>query len=56
MEKMHYDIHGPLPQYTEGNVYILVMVYQFTKWVECILISSYTTEVTAAKPVLGFIA
>ena len=36
MERVHLDFLGPLPKLPRGNEYVLVMVDQFTKWVECI--------------------
>nr|XP_022294766.1 uncharacterized protein LOC111104889 [Crassostrea virginica] len=36
MERVHLDFLGPLPRTARGNEYVLVMVDQFTKWVECI--------------------
>ncbi len=47
MERVHLDFMGPLPRTTQGNEYILMMVDQFTKWVECIALPSQTAEVTA---------
>lgn len=34
MEKCHLDILGPIPKTASGNLYVLLMVDQFTKWVE----------------------
>ena len=34
MEKIHMDFIGPLPLTKQGNEYILVMVDNFTKWIE----------------------
>ena len=34
LERVHIDIMGPLVETRKGNKYILVMVDQFTKWVE----------------------
>ena len=36
MEKIHMDYLGPLPKTAAGNEYVLMVVDQFTKWVECI--------------------
>ena len=46
----------PLPRTARGNEYLLVMVDQFTKWVECIPVSSQTAEVTAKAAVNKFFA
>ncbi|XP_041372627.1 uncharacterized protein LOC121385902 [Gigantopelta aegis] len=47
MERVHLDFLGPLPKTENGNEYVLMMVDQFTKWVECIPLPSQTAEVTA---------
>ncbi len=54
MERVHLDFMGPLPRTTNGNVYVLMMVDQFTKWVECIALPSQTAEVTAHAAVSEF--
>ena len=46
-ERVHIDFIGPLPETTKGNSYILVLVDQFTKWVEIIPLPSQTAEETA---------
>lgn len=57
MERVHLDFLGPLPESTTGNSNILVMVDQFTKWVECIALPSQTAdEVTARAAVNEFFA
>jgi hypothetical protein len=43
MERVHLDFIGPLPRTERGNEHILMMVDQFTKWVECILLFSNET-------------
>ena len=45
---------GPLPKTSQGNEHILVMVDQFTKWVECVPLPSQTAEVTAHAAVREF--
>ena len=35
MERVHLDILGPFVPSLRGNQYVLVLVDQFTKWVEC---------------------
>ena len=42
MERVHLDFIGPLPRTAGGNEHILMMVDQFTKWVECIPLPSQT--------------
>jgi hypothetical protein len=54
MERVHLDFLGPLPRTQKENEYVLVMVDQFTKWVECIPLSSLTAEVTAQAAVNEF--
>ncbi len=54
MERVHLDFLGPLPRSTRGNEYILMMVDQFTKWVECVPLPSQTAEVTAHAAVSEF--
>lgn len=56
MERVHFDFLGPLPVSTAGNSNILVMVDQFTKWVECIALPSQTAEITARAAVNEFFA
>ena len=56
MERVHIDILGPFPKSTRGNVYILVIVDQFTKWVECFAIPDQNAETVAKVVVEGFIA
>ena len=54
MERVHLDFMGPLPKTSQGNEHILVMVDQFTKWVECVPLPSQTAEVTAHAAVREF--
>ena len=54
MERVHLDFLGPLPKTKQGNQYILVIVDQFTKWVECIPLPAQTAEVTARAAVNEF--
>ena len=35
LERIHIDILGPLIETPRGNPYVLVVVDQFSKWVEC---------------------
>ena len=44
MDRVHLDFLGPLPKTPQGNEYILMMVDQLTKWVECIPLPSQTAE------------
>ncbi len=54
MERVHMDFLGPLPKTELGNENILMIVDQFTKWVECIPLPSQTAEVTARAAVDPF--
>ncbi|MCW4335780.1 MAG: RNase H-like domain-containing protein [Candidatus Thiodiazotropha endolucinida] len=54
MERVHLDFLGPLPKTQNGNEYILMMVDQFTKWVECIPLPTQTAEETARAAVDNF--
>ena len=54
MERVHIDFLGPLPKTHRDNEYILVMVDQFTKWVECVPLPNQTAEVTAKAAVDQF--
>ena len=54
MERVHIDFLGPLPKTPRGNEHILMMVDQFTKWVECVPLPSQTADVTARAAVDEF--
>ena len=54
MERVHLDFLGPLPKTSQGNEHILMMVDQFTKWVECVPLPSQKAEVTAHAAVGEF--
>ena len=54
MERVHLDLIGPLPRTERGNEHILMMVDQFTKWVECIPLPSQSAEETARAAVNQF--
>ena len=56
MQRIHIDILGPLPESSQGNKYILMMVDQFTKWVECVPLPSQTAEMVAKAAVDGFLS
>ncbi|MCG8048702.1 MAG: DDE-type integrase/transposase/recombinase, partial [Candidatus Thiodiazotropha endolucinida] len=48
MERVHLDILGPInPKSRSGSVYVLVMVDQFTKWVELAALPAQNAELTA---------
>ena len=54
MERVHLDFLGPLPKTEKGNQFVLMIVDQFTKWVECIPVPSQTAEITAQAAVDHF--
>nr|KAG5699813.1 hypothetical protein BaRGS_013533 [Batillaria attramentaria] len=51
MERVHMDILGPLPQSRLGHRYILLMVDQFTKWVEAVALPDQSAETVARAAV-----
>jgi hypothetical protein len=54
MERVHLDLLGPLIPSTHGNRYILVMVDQFTKWLECHPLPEQSAERVARAAVHEF--
>ena len=56
MECVHLDILGSFPKSHSGNVYILMLVDQFTKWLECYPLPDQNAEIIAKAMVEGFIA
>jgi transposase InsO family protein len=54
MERVHLDLLGPLIPSTRGNRYILVMVDQFTKWLECHPLPEQSAEQVARTAVHEF--
>ena len=54
MEKVHMDILGPLPESRNGNKYVLLMVDQFTKWVEAATIPDQMAE-TVARAAIDYL-
>ncbi len=47
MERVHLDILGPLQLSENRNKYVLLMVDQFTKWIECQALPEQTAEKVA---------
>ena len=47
MERVHLDILGPFNRSKRNNAYILVMVDQFTKWVELVVLPAQSAELIA---------
>ena len=44
LDRVHIDILRPLPPSKDGNVYILMLVNQFTKWLECWALPNQTVN------------
>ncbi|VDI50565.1 Hypothetical predicted protein [Mytilus galloprovincialis] len=47
MERVHMDILGPLPVTKTESKYLLMVIDQYTKWLECFPIATQTAEVVA---------
>jgi hypothetical protein len=56
LERVHIDILGPFPVSRRGSRYILMIVDQFTKWLECLVIPDLTALTVASAFVDQFIA
>ena len=56
LERVHIDILGPFTPSTRGNQYVLMIVDQFTKWLECFPLSHQTAEEVAKCVVDEFIS
>ena len=54
LEKVHVDFIGPLPESARGNRHILVLIDQFTKWIEVVPLPDQTASVTARAVVDNF--
>ena len=55
LERVHIDIMGPLITTGNGNKYVLVIVDQFTKWVEAYPVKDQQAETVAKVVVREFI-
>lgn len=56
LDRLHLDILGPFPTSSSGNKYILVIIDQFTRWVEAFPFPDQGAETTARRLVYDFIA
>ena len=56
LDRIQMDILGPLPESKKGNKYILVIIDQFTKWVEAYPIPYQGSGIVAEKLVQQFIS
>ena len=56
LERVHLDILGPFVKSTAGNIYVLMIVDQFTKWLECYPLPDQSTETIAEKFVQEFVS
>ncbi|VDH95532.1 Hypothetical predicted protein, partial [Mytilus galloprovincialis] len=55
MERVHLDILGPFNTSNSGNNYVLMMVDQFTKWVEMAALPEQTAKLIAEKFIVHFV-
>ena len=56
LERVHIDIMGSLVETQKGNKYILVIVDQFTKWMEAFPLKNQLAETVAGVVVREFVA
>lgn len=56
LERVHLDFLGPFPESNNGNKYILMLVDQFTKWVECYPLPDQTALSTARVFIDNFVS
>ena len=56
MERLHIEILGPFTSSTTGNVYVLMLMNQFTKWFEWNALPNQTTKSIVEKVLNKFIA
>lgn len=55
MERVHLDFLGPFTPSEHENVYVLVMIDQFTKWIQCAALPNQTALLIAKEFLLHFI-
>ena len=56
MKRVHLHILGPFPKTDRGNKYVLVVMDQFTKWVEAYTLPDQGSESTGRNLVFEFLA
>ena len=56
LDQVHIDILGPITTSESGNHYVLMLIDQFTKWLECYPLPKHNAENVASKVVKGFIS
>ena len=56
MQRLHIDIMGPFFPSERGNKYILMIIDQFTKWVECHAIPDQTAQKVCVTLIDNFIS
>ena len=56
LERVHLDILGPFPRSLTGNCYVLMLIDQFTKWLECFPLPNQSSETVAKTLVDGFLS
>lgn len=49
MDRVHIDLLGPLPTTRRNNKYVLMIMDQFTKWLECFPLPNQSETETVAK-------
>ena len=47
MERLHIDVLGPFIESNSGNKYVIMMVDQFSKWLECFPVPDQKAELVA---------
>ncbi len=56
LDRVHIDLIGPISQSKSGSIWILMVVCQFSRWVESFSIENAKAETVASKLVLKFMA
>ena len=56
MERVHIDLLGPFIRSTKGNKYVLMVIDQFTRWLECFALPDMTALTVAQTLVTEFIS